>query len=74
MEPLAIDADLPPSARHVAHALQEEGPLTQRELIVLTSLPASTVDDALVRLSDQGLLTSRRRLDDNRKQQYELNE
>lgn len=59
MDPLAIDgtADLPPSCRHVAHALQEAGPLTQPELIELTTLPKATVDDALQRLVNDSLVT-----------------
>jgi len=58
MDPLALEADLPPAARHVAHVLQERGPCTQPELVEITTLPETTVDDALARLANEG---SRRR-------------
>ena len=51
MDPLALEADLPPAARHVAHVLQERGPCTQPELVEITTLPETTVDDALARLA-----------------------
>lgn len=71
MEPLSLDADVPPSARHVAHALQEAGPCTQPELIELTTLPETTVDDALARLVDADLVRIHPR-HDGRGRTYQL--
>lgn len=72
MNPLDLDADVPPSARHVAHCLQEEGPLTHRELVRLTSLPETTVDDALQRLIEEGYITWRKEFFDARSRRYSL--
>lgn len=72
MEPLTVDADLPPAARHVAHVLQERGPCTQPELVEITAAPESTVDDALLRLGEAGLLEGTQRWADARGHRYEL--
>lgn len=72
MNPLELDADLPPSARHVAHALQEEGPLTRRELIDFTTLPETTIDDALQRLVSEGLVSAQKQWRDARCRRYSL--
>lgn len=72
MKPLTLEADLPPSARYCAHVLQEEGPLTHSEFIELTKLPESTVDDALARLIDEGLVNPSQRLFDSRGREYRL--
>jgi len=72
MEPLTVDADLPPAARHVAHVLQEAGPCTQPELVAVTTLPESTVDDAIQRLVDEDLVESRQRWADARGREYAL--
>ncbi|WP_049979378.1 MarR family transcriptional regulator [Halolamina rubra] len=72
MEPLSVDADLPPAARHVAHVLQERGPCTQPELVEITTLPETTVDDALARLVEEGLVDVTQRWGDARGHRYEL--
>ncbi len=72
MEPLELDADLPPSCRHVAHVLQERGPCTQPELVEITTLPESTVDDALARLAQEGVVDVTQRWTDARGHRYEL--
>lgn len=72
MDPLTVDVDLPPAARHVAHALQEAGPCTQPELVELTRIPETTVDDALQRLVDEDLVEPRQRWHDARGRRYEL--
>lgn len=72
MTPLEIDADLPPSARHVAHALQEAGPCSQPELIEITTLPKATVDDALQRLVEEELVQPNPRACDGRGRLYRL--
>lgn len=72
MNPLSIDADLPPAARHVAHCLQEEGPLTRQELVDMTSLPERTVADALERLVANDLAGYRQEWRDARRRRYHL--
>ncbi len=72
MEPLDLDADIPPAARHVAHVLQERGPCTHPELVDITTLPETTVDDALQRLVEEDIVTPNRRLVDARGRRYEL--
>lgn len=72
MKPLDLDADLPPSARHVAHVLQEEGSLTQQEIVELTRHPERTVDDALKRLVDEGFADWRQEWHDARRRRYYL--
>lgn len=73
MEPLELDADLPPSCRHVAHALQEaDRPLTQRELTEVTGSPRSTVKQALKRLVDAGEVQRRSQSGDPKTPLYEL--
>lgn len=71
---LELDTDVPPSARHVAHVLQEVGPFTLRELIEYTSSPPATVKNALARLKAEGLISSNKCLDDCRVHSYDFNE
>ena len=72
MDPLALEADLPPAARHVAHVLQERGPCTQPELVEITTLPETTVDDALARLANEGIVDVTQRWLDARGHRYDL--
>ena len=72
MNPLELEAELPPAARHVAHVLQERGPSTQPELVEVTTLPETTVDDALARLAEEGLVDVTQRWTDARGHRYEL--
>ncbi len=74
MDPLSVDAELPPAARHVAHVLQERGPCTQPELVEITTLPETTVDDALARLVDEELVDVTQRWIDARGHRYELSD
>ena len=72
MDPLELDADLPPAARHVAHVLQEaEGPLAAQEIAALTSMPRATVKQALRDLREAGAVDSRPRPTDARGWIYE---
>jgi DNA-binding MarR family transcriptional regulator len=64
--------DLPPSAKLVAKALEQEDRLTQSGLTEETLLPARTVRDAVARLEDQRLVDSRLSLVDARKRVYTL--
>ena len=72
MNPLELEADLPPAARHVAHVLQERGPCTQPELVEVTTLPETTVDDALARLAEEELIDVTQRWLDARGHRYDL--
>lgn len=65
-------ADLPPSARTIAVVLYHEGVLCHGELIEATGLAGRTVRTALSALADAGLLSSRPRLTDARKTDYQL--
>jgi len=72
MDPLELEADLPPAARHVAHVLQERGACTQRELIEMTGSPPRTVAQALQHLQEAGVVESTPRLTDSRAEVYDL--
>lgn len=64
----------PPSAKLVLKILEYEGELTQQQLAAETLLSQRTVRDALNRLEDQGVVTSRISFMDARKRIYGLSE
>lgn len=72
MNPLTIDADVPPAARHVAHVLQEEGPLTRRDIIELTGHKERTADQALADLREAGVVSYRKTWCDARCWSYDI--
>lgn len=51
--------EFPPSAKLVAKTLEYEGELTQSQLVYRTLLPERTVRDALMRLEEHRVVTSR---------------
>ena len=65
-------ADLPPSAKLVAKALEYNGRLTQSQLAEETLLPPRTVRYALTRLEEVGVVDSRFSFTDARKRIYTL--
>lgn len=65
-------ADLPPSAKLVAKALEYQGRQTQTQLAEETLLPARTVRYALTRLEEVGVVDSRFSFADARKRVYTL--
>jgi DNA-binding MarR family transcriptional regulator len=72
MQPLDLDADVPPSARHVAHVLQEtDEPLTMNEIAELAGMPQPTVKHAIRYLRDADAIESRPQLADTRAKVYE---
>ena len=62
--------ELPPSAKLVYRVLQEDGPLTQRQVRENALLPARTTRDALTRLKDDGLVEEGLYVPDARKRLY----
>ena len=62
--------DLPPSAKLVYRVLDEDAPLTQREIRQRALLPARTTRDALAKLKDGGLVDERMYVPDARKRLY----
>jgi len=66
--------DCPPSAKLVAKVLEYEGPLTPSGVAEESLLPARTTREALRRLEQQGVVTSRVALTDARKRVYRLTE
>lgn len=66
-------AELPPSSKTVAVALDREGELTQTQLANRTQLSARTVRSALSALEDCGLVTVRPSVRDARHRLYSLN-
>ena len=62
--------DLPPSAKLVYRVLDEDAPLTQREIRQRALLPARTTRDALSKLEDGGLVEERTYVPDARKRLY----
>jgi DNA-binding MarR family transcriptional regulator len=64
--------DLPPSAKLVAKTLEYEGRLTQTGLVESTLLSPRTVREALTRLEEIGLVTSRPSFMDARQRVYAL--
>lgn len=63
--PPALDA-LPPSARQVFATLSTQGPLTHRDLVAATGMPARTVRYAVGRLREAGVIDARCNLMDCR--------
>ena len=57
---------LPPSARQVFDALASRGPLTHRDLVATTGMPARTVRYAVGRLKEAGVIGARCNLMDCR--------
>lgn len=56
--------DLPPSCRFVLDVLAREGELTRQELLDETTLPESTLDDALRTLENRDRVLLARKTDD----------
>lgn len=65
-----LPVGLPASAQRVHRVLFDEGPLTHRELVELSGLPARTVRFAVARLRDAGVLGVRSNLMDSRQQYF----
>jgi len=65
-------AEMPPSAKLVAKALEYNGRLTQSGIAEETLLPPRTVRYALSRLEEAGVVESRFSFTDARKRIYEL--
>ena len=65
-------AEMPPSAKLVAKALEYRGQLTQSAIAEETLLPPRTVRYALNRLEEAGVVESRFSFTDARKRIYEL--
>ena len=65
-------AEMPPSAKLVAKALEYNGQLTQSAIAEETLLPPRTVRYALSRLEEAGVVESRFSFTDARKRIYEL--
>ncbi|MEF8840535.1 MAG: helix-turn-helix domain-containing protein [Haloarculaceae archaeon] len=65
-------AEMPPSAKLVAKALEYNGQLTQSGIAEETLLPARTVRYALTRLEEADVVESRFSFTDARKRIYEL--
>ena len=64
--------ELPPSAKLVFVTLEQEGPLTQREVATESLLPVRTVRHALETLQEAGLVVGRPYVLDARKRVYVL--
>jgi len=62
--------DLPPSSKLVHKVLEEEAPLTQRQIRTRALLPARTTRDALGKLKAEGLVEERMYVPDARKRLY----
>ena len=65
-------AEMPPSAKLVAKALEYNGQLTQSGIAEETLLPPRTVRYALTRLEEADVVTSRFSFSDARKRLYRL--
>lgn len=63
---LAPPSGLPASARQVYTTLAERGPLTHKDLVRATGMPARTVRYAVGRLKEAGVLGARCNLNDCR--------
>lgn len=63
---------MPPSAKLVLKTLEYEGPMSQRDLMVRTMLPARTLRLALNHLIQKGYVRKRASLRDARQKIYEL--
>lgn len=62
--------ELPPSAKLVFRVLQDDAPLTQRQVREDALLPARTTRDALTKLKSEGLVEERLYVPDARKRLY----
>lgn len=62
--------DLPPSSKLVYKVLEEDAPLTQRQIRRRALLPARTTRDALAKLKEEGLVEERMYVPDARKRLY----
>jgi hypothetical protein len=62
--------ELSPSAKLVFRVLQDDAPLTQRQVREDALLPARTTRDALTKLKDEGLVEERLYVPDARKRLY----
>lgn len=69
--PAALEP-LPPSAKLVYVILDREAPLTHSGIQQYTKLPKRTTDEALGRLSDEGLIQQDPNYDDAREVFYRL--
>ncbi|WP_407652247.1 winged helix-turn-helix transcriptional regulator [Halomicrococcus gelatinilyticus] len=63
--------ELPPSAKLVYRVLQEDAPMTQRQLREDALLPARTTRDALAKLKERGLVEEKLYVQDARKRLYD---
>ena len=64
------DEEIPISGKKLLSILEEKGPLTQKELIEESEIPARTARYALRRLIDMGLIVKRCNLSDMRSVYY----
>ncbi|WP_227376873.1 hypothetical protein [Haladaptatus halobius] len=62
--------ELPPSAKLVYRVLEDDAPLTQRQVREDALLPARTTRDALTKLKEQDLVEERLYVPDARKRLY----
>jgi len=69
-----VDEELPSSGKKILSILEKHGPLTQKELIKASEIPARTARYALRRLIEMGLIVKRCNLSDMRSVYYFLNE
>jgi len=60
------EPDFPPAALFVFDKIESEGAMTRSELATETRLPTSTLDDAVRRLEDAGLVRRDRKPTDTR--------
>ncbi|NJD78788.1 MAG: winged helix-turn-helix domain-containing protein [Candidatus Methanoperedens sp.] len=61
-----------PSMKLILNILENRGPLTQKEIAIVTRLPARTVRYALSRLKDEDILEEREYFQDARQCLYQL--
>jgi DNA-binding transcriptional ArsR family regulator len=65
---------LPPAPTCLFKTLEHEGPLSGRQLIERSYLPERTVEDAISRLRESGLVAVEQRPGDAREREYRLAE
>ncbi len=63
---------LPPSALRVLEVLETRGPLTHKQLVAATPIPARTVRFALTRLKEAGKVEERPSFRDSRQSYYRV--
>lgn len=63
---------LPPSALVVLHVIESRGPLTHKDLVQATPIPARTVRFALTRLKEAGHIEEKHSFRDSRQSYYRL--